>query len=338
MEQKLLNYLLTSKLKTIKLDELEKLATGITDYAQFAQDILNLEQGGILKRIKSHGENYKSPSLAFTYRINHNQMKQELQLAIKVAKLSFHPDMYLESYFRLPISQWIEDYPMLEKINLYLQHIGCITEYAPAPERSFEIVGDEKWITEGQGKELLERIQLWDKLLIIPVADPLMFAVNPKMFQEPHHHHLIVENKTTYQGLLPALEESNFTSLIYGSGKKIIKSIENFDYQLPLPQATHTFFYFGDVDLEGTLIWYLLSKKKAVKPALPFYEQCFQNNYAIGKQNHIQNTEAVANFIAHFQPSQQHHMLEMFQNGGYYPQEILKGRELQQIWRDSIWT
>ena len=338
MEQKLIDYLLTYKLKTIRLDELERLTTGETDYSNSARHFLHLEQKDILIRVKSHGENLKNPSLAFTYRINSNQMKEELHHSIKMAKLAFHPDIYLEAYFRLPFSTWNEDYHLLEKVNIYLQQIGFPTEFAPAPERSFEIVADEKWITEGHGKEFLERIHLWDKLLIIPVADPLMFAVNPTMLLDEQQQHLIVENKTTYQGLLPALVESNFTSLIYGSGKKIIKSIENFDYQLPLPYAKHTFYYFGDVDLEGILIWYLLSKKIAVKPALPFYEKCFQSNFAFRKHNHKPNAEAIGAFIPHFQATARHHIIEMFQQGGYYPQEILKAKELQSIWRDSIWT
>ena len=36
-----------------------------------------------------------------------------------------------------------------------------------APERSYEITGDEKWIDENGGREILERVKLLEKLKII---------------------------------------------------------------------------------------------------------------------------------------------------------------------------
>ena len=163
-----------------------------------------------------------------------------------------------------------------------------------------------------------------------------MFAINPLTTQETHHKHLIVENKTTYQGLLPALQESHFTTLIYGSGKKIIKSMEQFSYQIPL-SGTHEFFYFGDLDHEGISICYSLSKKISVKPALPFYTHCFNKKYVYGKQYQRPNEEALNAFLPYLPESHQIHLKDLLNDGGYYPQEIIKTNELQQIWRDSSW-
>jgi len=107
---------------------------------------------------------------------------------------------------------------------------------------------------------------------IVPVSDPLMLAVNPKVLQERTQYHLIVENKTTYQALLPTLRETGFSSLIYGSGNKIVKSIEQFEWQLPMDEAEHTIYYFGDIDRSGFTIWHSLTKRRRVLPAVPFYE------------------------------------------------------------------
>jgi hypothetical protein len=87
-------------------------------------------------------------------------------------------------------------------------------------------------------------------LKIIPVSDRLMFALNPRLLQEKKQWHLIVENKTTYQGLLPALKETCFSTLIYGSGNKITGSMELFQNQYPI-EAEHIFCYFGDLDKSG---------------------------------------------------------------------------------------
>jgi hypothetical protein len=337
VKEKLMDFLKMRKKRTVSLSELEQLASGTLDYYSFASCVMQLEAEGIIEKVKSHGENGKNPSLSYTYRVNKSLLKQDLQEKIKEARLIVHPSIYLEGYFHLPEEQWKQDYPMIVKINEYLKKHSFPAEQVPAPERSFEMVGDEKWITEGGGKELLERIRIWKLLKIVPVSDPLMFAVNPLMIQNTSHKHLIVENKTTYQGLLPTLTETSFTTLIYGSGKKIIKSIEQFDYQLPLQSCQHHFYYFGDLDHEGINIWYLLSKKIQVLPAIPFYEACLSQPYVFGKQNQRKNDEAMNEFLSYFPKVQQAQITSMLQNGGYYPQEIIKTNELQHIWRNASW-
>lgn len=333
----MIKFLKSRKNTKILLSELERQASGEVDYPTFAHVIIDLEEKGVLTRVKSHGENGKNPSLSFSYRINKNVLKQQLHDKLKLARLQLHRSINLEAYFLLPEEQWEKDEPFIQKVNQYLLRNGYPTEDVPAPERSFELVEDEKWITEGGGHEILERIQIWDMLKIMPVSDPLMFAINPSNIQKEPHLHLIVENKTTYQGLLPALQNSPFTTLIYGSGKKIVKSIEHFNYQLPLSSNRHQFYYFGDLDHEGILIWYLLSKKIVVSPALPFYEACLKKPYAYGKEYQRPNEEALTAFFPYFKKDDQEHLIHMLQNGGYYPQEIIKTVELQQIWGNPSW-
>lgn len=337
MEERLISFLKSRKNRTIELRELEQLASGELDYGTFAKAILNLEKKNVLTRVKAHGENNKYPSLALTYRVNQNNLKQQLYEKLKAARLQLHPSINIEVYFHLPEVEWEKDEPFIHKVNQYITRNGYPTEKVPAPERSFELVKDEKWITEGGGQVLLERIQVWEQFMIMPVSDPLMFALNINNINSKEHLHLIVENKTTYQGLLPALQESLFSSLIYGCGKKIVKSIEQFEYQLPLQMKKHQFFYFGDLDYEGIFIWHLLSQKIPVLPALPFYEACFNKPYAIGKQNQRPNQEALTAFLACLKKENQEKLLDMFNHGGYYPQEIIKTNELQQIWRNTSW-
>lgn len=80
--------------------------------------------------------------------------------------------------------------------------------------------------SEAHGGEMLRKTGLWKKINVFTVSDPLMLALNPKRLTDSIQRHLIVENKTTYQALLPALRESEFSTLIYGQGNKVVRSIE----------------------------------------------------------------------------------------------------------------
>lgn len=321
--------ILLFKRKTIKLEELEKLFPQTASYQAFADDILALEARGILTMMPSKGRNPRSPSLAYHYRIKKSLLNEAYYKELQNYRIKFHNDINLDFYFKSNIKTWRQDLPYLEKINQYIEAKGFPVLEVPAPERSFELVGNEKWIEEG-GEDVLQQIKLWDKLKIMPVADPLMFAVNPNQMDVVTQHHLIVENKTTYQALLPDLPSSRFATLIYGSGNKIVKSIENFHKQYPV-DAAHEFFYFGDLDREGIAIWHRLDQKQTVTPALAFYEACLEKQVVFGKTNQAKNKQAIAAFVVYFPDELAQQIQKMLEDGAYYPQEVLKTEQLQEI-------
>lgn len=337
MKDTVIAFLKSIKKTKVTLNDLERLVPGTVDYMTFANTILTLEKQHILSGIKSHGTNGKNPSLFHTYSISKSALRQNITDQIKNARRELHPSINLEEYFHLPEEQFHQDLPYLRKIHSYIKKSNFPSDEVPAPERSYEITGDEKWITEGGGQLVLQRAKVWDKLSILPVSDPLMLAVNPDSIRNSTHFHLIVENKTTYQGLLPALPYTPFTTLIYGSGKKIVKGIENFEYQMPLPDSTHHFYYFGDLDNEGIKIWHSLSKKVEVLPALPFYLACLSKPYVHGKQNQRPNDDSLTAFLQFFRNEEGESIRSMLQDGGYYPQESLKTGELKTIWRSASW-
>lgn len=321
--------------KTITLDELQRLAPKQQTYEQFATNIINLEQENILEMIQSKGRNSRTPSLAFRYRIKKQLLNEAYYKELQQYRIKFHNSIDLDAFFKLDAKTWHTDLPFIIKINAYIQQNGFPTKRVPAPERSFELVGDEKWI-EQAGEELLRRINLWDKLKIMPVSDPLMFAINPFKINEKSTCHLIVENKTTYQALLPVLPTSVFATLIYGAGKKIERGIENFDSQYPTQSVQH-FFYFGDIDREGINIWNRLNEKRPAKPALPFYNACLQKNEAYGKTNQTKNEAALHAFLTYFHEHESEKIKQLLAKGAYYPQEVLKTDELQQILLTNDW-
>ncbi|MGG5254098.1 Wadjet anti-phage system protein JetD domain-containing protein [Neobacillus sp. SM06] len=329
---------MTMKRKTIGLSDLEKLLKPyFHTYEEFAKTVLHFEQENILVMVKSKGRNHRSPSLAFQYRIQKSELMSDYHKELQYYRSIFHPSIILDEYYREDPAIWKSDLPFLKKIDHYLKIHSFPKEQVPAPERSFEIVGDEKWIIEKGGKEILEKTELMPQLKIIPVSEPLMFAINPSKLNEKNQYHLIVENKTTYQGLLPVLTETDFSTLIYGSGKAVIKSIEQFPMQYPIA-ANHQFFYFGDLDKEGISIWFSLHNKRAAILALPFYTACLEKKAAIGKEYQTEHSTAIEQFLAFFSTELQTEIRLLLAAGKYHPQETLKTKELQKIWRESDWT
>jgi hypothetical protein len=329
----------TFKKKTIGLTELEKMLKPYVDtYKDFAQEILQLEQEAVLVMVKAKGRTNRVPSLAFQYRINKSDLVGDYHKELQQYRSILHPSINLDEYYRQDPSVWKNDLPFLLKIDQYLKQSSFPKEQVPAPERSYELVGDEKWIVEKGGKEILERIDLFLLLKIIPVSEPLMFGINPNKLNEKTQYHLIVENKTTYQGLLPVLTKTIFSTLIYGAGKAVVKSIEQFSMQYPI-EANHQFFYFGDLDREGILIWYSFNQKEKATLALPFYLACLEKEAAIGKEYQKEHNMALEQFLAFFQSKQlQEKIRSLLADGKYHPQETLETKELQQIWRESDWT
>lgn len=344
IKQRMEHYLGQMKKQTVVLDELESLCPQFAcSYEELAEAILELEASQAIQMVKAKGRNGKRPSLAYQYRVNKSHLNEALHKELQLARLKLHPHIRLDAYYHLPSDRWLQDKPYIDQLDAYLKNHGWPIEAVPAPERSFDLVGDEKWITERGGEELLERIGLWEPMKIMSVADPLMLAIHPPHVGHDVQLHLIVENKTTYQGLLQALPESSFTSLIYGCGKKIIKSIELFPLQLPVLKAEHRFYYFGDIDYEGIAIWHLLNERvkrlfdSQVQLALPFYRACLAKRYVYGKENHRKDEQAVQSFLAMLSESDRRLAEACLRDGGYYPQEILKSSELRELWRKSEW-
>lgn len=336
VKEKLEQYLIKFNRKTITLSELEAIFPSSTDYEQFSQVILQLENENVLEMVKSQGRNSFEPSLAYKYRIHKHRLKNIYYKDLQLYRTKFHHEIDLDAYFLLDPVVFYQDLPYLEKINKYIRLNGLPSEKVPAPERSFEIVQNEKWIEKG-GIAVLDRTNLFEKLKVASVSDPLMMAINPQRINDKKQYHLIVENKTTYQALLPAIVPSSFATLIYGVGQKIAKSIENFAEQYPV-QAEHVFYYFGDIDYSGIKIWFDVNKRVNAIPALPFYEACFMKNAGIGKTNQTKNETALEQFVTYSNENFKMKILNLLDEGKYYPQETLKTKELQTILLETNWA
>lgn len=331
------DFLLKHKNKKITLLQLERAVPNI-DYEDFAKLILALEKEKILQRVHKGGMNTKNPILAHRYTINRLKILQEIRETIFLAKKNFHASINLNTYLMKTIERWQIDLPYLKKLNTYIKTYGFPKKRVLAHERSYEIFQDAKYITEGGGKILLENTQLWKDLLIWPINNPVSFGLNMSVLDNKTHLHLIVENKEAYYSLLPVLQNSQFTTLLYGEGKSIISTIDILPQQLPLNNSKHIFFYFGDLDYPGIETWYTLSQKVEIYPAVPLYEAFSHHHMMIGKTYQRKNREAMDAFLPYFSKTDQAAIIELFKNGGYYPPEILKTEDLQNIMHNKDWT
>lgn len=333
MRDKILDFLKNYKKKTVPLIQIEKIFSGNVQYIEFSKTIKDLVEEELLVPVKKHGTNNKKIPLANTYRINKSYFKEKYINEIAMYQLKFDSSIDLQSYFSLNEKQWEEDLPYIEKIHSYLKTNGLPKNKVTAPERSYEILGDEKWIDEKGGKELLKRIGLLEKLKIDSVPDPLMFAINKNRIFNENHIHLIVENKAPFYALLDDIEHTIFTSLIYGAGWSVLGGISVFEKQLGLTECPHKYYYFGDLDYEGIFIWYSLNKRKNIKLGIEFYNYLLEKDYSYGKETQVPNKIAIERFLENFSKDNAKKIQQILKKGGYYPQEGLNKEELIAIWR-----
>lgn len=349
MKKQISSFLILLKRSTVTLTELENIFTGDISYDILATNIKDLLNDGILEEISPKINNGKNIPLPYKFRINRHKLKKGFIEEIQNIRLKIQPEIDLENYFSLSEDIWRKDLPYILMVNEYLKKNKTF-EKVTNQEHSYNITGDEKWIDEKGGRKLLERIRLWDKLEILSAGEPLMLAVNSAMiaaksaklavtsarFLEGEHLHLIVENKATFYALLGSLKETDFTSLIFGSGWKVVSNISMLSRQLGL-KGENKLYYFGDMDYEGISIWNALNERIPSKLAVGFYRELLKKNYSFGKENQQKNKGALMQFLKVFTDEEQGQIKELLGNGGYYPQEGLNKYELDNIWRNNIW-
>nr|NNM89420.1 hypothetical protein [Bacilli bacterium] len=363
IRQILIHYLCTYSKAKINLSELEEAISIAPELQprvledQFAHAILAFETEGILEPVKAHGRTGKRVSLAYQYRIHKSKLQEEYFRTLHQIGATLHKELHLATYYGLHQEIFQSDLPYIKKIDAFLKTNDWPKIPAPAPERSYELVQDEKWITDRGGHAVLERLGLVEKMNMIPVSDPLMFAINPKIPSEnEHQRHLIVENKTTFQALMTDLPSLPFTTVIYGSGRKIVGNLDMLPYQYPVKTSSTTLYYFGDLDREGIAIWHDLHKKFHVHHssqsedqtkerrnqgahftlllAIPFYRACLAKTSTPGKQNQRKHELALQAFTSQFPENDADKITSMLLQDHYIPQETLKREELVRIERN----
>ena len=330
----IIDYLKKYKKKTIALDELSSLFGGDISYIDFAKAVEGLVNLFVLFPYESSGFSQRPPRLYNKYRINFSYLKEDFFGEIKYMAATVHHKINLEYYFSKSQPTWEADKDNILKVDYYLKNYGLPKHPASAPERSYQIFGDEKFIDENSGKRLLQRLCLYDEMKIESGFDPAMFFINSEKFLNSHslHKHLIIENRAPFYALSESeIVHAGFTSLIYGAGFNILSSIGIFEKQIDLQNSRHQYYYFGDLDYSGISIWHYVAKRVDTKPAIPFYNALMNCEAAIGKEYQQKNMEALNAFLNFFERPAQEHIIATLSNGKYFPQEALEKQRMQDI-------
>lgn len=318
---------------TITLGQLSKIFSDINNYDEYYKEINSLVDEEILIPIKTSGDNGFLKPLSNKYKINKLKIEARKIDAINKKNISTLNEISLESYFTLPLEEFEKDMKYIDMIDAYIRCKGLPLKKL-APEISYEFTGNEKWIETGSGKQVLTRLGLWEKVVSLGVPDPIAFSINKKLLSNELHKHLIIENKSPYIHLMNIVNETIYNTIIYGQGWKITKGLELFKMQYPFGEK-HEFYYFGDIDREGILIYNSLKEYFDIKPAKEFYEEFYDKKWSIGKNNQSYNSLAINSFVedlkTFIEDERPLYIIEMLKNGYYQPQEYLTKIELEKI-------
>ena len=128
---------------------------------------------------------------------------------------------------------------------------------------------------------------------------------------------------------------SNIHLLIYGEGKAIIKKFDFIKYLRGEP--SDQFYYFGDIDLEGILIYnklrYLFLDYNIV-PAVPFYEHMLRVAGVEGSRmlKNVSNTKEhqLSPFIDYFNSESASLIKEIILQHRCLPQEVVNYNNIEE--------
>ena len=140
-------------------------------------------------------------------------------------------------------------------------------------------------MSKGQGRRILKRCGLEVSFFnIYETTEPLAYYSRTRNVPQ---NLLILENKDTFFSMRRRLLEGNETilgikidTLIYGAGKGIFRSFEDFDLCVEpyMKAAGNQIYYFGDLDYEGIGIYENLSADFGEKWNIVPFEAGYREN------------------------------------------------------------
>lgn len=323
-------------MRKILLDKLLNKYKKMTYFNQYKK-ICELIDEGKLKPIKASGVNGKKPALYNAYWLV--DIEKDYSELIEELSYNIVPNI-LTDYYRNHLKVYEQERMYVLQLNDYF----CRNKRDKCPfvsinERSFEIWGREKFIQKEQGRKILNHCGIsLEQLRVYETTQPLVYySANKEVPQSI----LFVENKDTFYSMRKhlisgqnSILETNISTLIYGGGKAILRSIEDFDFCVE-PYMSYTdneFLYFGDLDYEGIGIYEnlreRLKNKILVKPFIKAYKCMIEkaekreiSNLPITSEN--QNKNLVGTFMEYFEQDYISKINYILVSNYYIPQEIL---------------
>lgn len=321
--------------KKITLSEIEKFYA-MEDYTKLYDTINKLVDDGIIAVVKSSNLNGKRPALRTAYRVL-PIVEDNTEL---INELRYTMDMKLDtSYYLKNIASYKADRAEVMKLNAYFLHHGHkLNNRVSINERSFEIWGREKFLSREGGIKILKNLGLSEEYLnYYGTSVPLAYYSHSKKTPQKI---LILENKDTFFSMRKHLLEGNnaifgteIATLVYGGGKNIFKSFEDFGISVEpyIANADNAILYLGDLDYEGIYIYEWLKKEigdaYALQPFIEGYTTMIDKytgmDMPLPKTKVGQNRNISELFLREFNEEYRKVIVDILQRDDYIPQEIL---------------
>lgn len=328
------------KKNTITLDEIQNLYK-INDYNMLYKTVNDLINNEKLSPIKAGGGNGRNPGMYKKYRI----IRKEEDLSSYLDEINFKLCAEFDvSYYKKHLNKYKEHRKYILMLNdFFLNKRNKLKDYISMNERSFQIWNREKFLQKEEGKTILKNLNIDLKTLnYYDTSEPLAYYSSSKKVPQ---NVLIIENKDTYYTFRKHLikkQRSIFNkeinTVIYGAGKNIIKTINDFDISVEehVSDKRNTIYYFGDLDYEGILIYEKfhekMSKSYKVKPFIEAYdmmiEKYISNHVLLPETKEGQNKNINDYFLSCFDEKNKEKITTILESGRYIPQEIINIEDL----------
>lgn len=311
-------------------------------YAETYSLIRRQLDDGLLRPVKASGTNGKKPALYREYWIveepeDRSDLEEEL-------KYGLHPLISIDHYFS-HLETYVQDRVWVRMLSDYLkQGRASLDHRESVNERSFEIWNQEKFLTKGPGKKILKRCGLdLDLLNIYETGEPLAYYSYTRKTPQDL---LILENKDTFYSMRQHMLGGDSKilgmdvgTLIYGGGKRILRSFQDFDICVEpyMRERDNRIYYFGDLDHEGIGIYENLAGmfegRWDIRPFCRAYEKMLEKAQRVAQlpqTKERQNRNIAGVFFSYFEDTVQRQMLEILERGVYIPQEIVNISDLSE--------
>ena len=254
-------------------------------------------------------------------------------------ELLYRTDPHIQvDYYMRHLDVYDQDRRYVRRLSEYLQRNGGMPgNLISRNERSFEIWGEEKFLTVGAGRTILNRCKIDESALnTYSTAEPFAYFASHRTTPQKI---LILENKDPFFGMRRHLLEGNreilgetIGTLIYGAGKRVVSSFREFEISAEpyMKDAGNELLYFGDMDYEGILIYESLeeafSDSGVIRPFVPAYLAMLNKGdraQTLPQSKEHQNQNNNGSFFSNFDEHTLSRMKNILESGRYIPQEIL---------------
>ncbi|WP_292372345.1 Wadjet anti-phage system protein JetD domain-containing protein [Methanosarcina sp. UBA411] len=250
------------------------------------------------------------------------------------------------SYYLKHTDEYREHKEIIRRINELLMQDDC--EILTANERSYLIFGDEKAITAPKdasidGESILNRLGLTIEHIKAERKLEPFFYIKVDEYNSLRDVSartiLIVENKDTFWTFMDATlsrELADIHLLIYGEGNAVVSKFEFI--QIVGGKTTDRYYYFGDMDQEGILIFNQLRStftEYDIRPAVSLYEYMLnkagpENAKPLRKYRKT-NKESLSPLIDFFNHKTRKVIEEIISAQKYIPQEVVNKTDMRRL-------